>query len=110
MKLETVLRQICFTKGIGDICALSAGFAEGYCNSQGIEINNFLLDKGLKFGPLVFQSGTGVYSGLTESISDEDNTNHSHSAIKGGILGLGLGALEMGLGYCIGYTTGGISR
>ena len=30
--------------------------------------------------------------------------------VNGGVLGFGLGALEMGLGYCIGYTFGGLSK
>ena len=110
MGLETLLGQVFLPKGVGDILAVGAGLAKGYCNSQGIEINNQLLDNGLKFGPLILQAGAGACSGLIEGIGDEDNSKYSPFALKGGLLGLGLGAIEMGLGYCVGYTIGAITR
>ncbi|MBS3064795.1 MAG: hypothetical protein J4472_03200, partial [DPANN group archaeon] len=70
-----------------------------------------ILDKGLILGPLLIQVGVGAYyNGLIEGISDEDNENYTPFVVNGGVLGFGLGALEMGLGYCIGYTFGGLSK
>lgn len=108
MKLENLLRQVKMTKGIGDIFALGSGLAQGYCHSQKINLDNSLLDNGLKFGPLVIQTGIGASNGLLEGISDEDNQDYSPFILQGSLFGLGLGAIEMGLGYCIGYTLGEI--
>jgi len=110
MGLNSLLRQVYITKGVGDILTVGAGIAKGYCNAQGIDINPEFLDKGLMLGPLAIQTGAGAYSGLIEGISDEDNQSYAPFAVKSGALGLGLGALEMGIGYCIGYTLGGLSK
>ncbi|MFA5856416.1 MAG: hypothetical protein WC867_03595 [Candidatus Pacearchaeota archaeon] len=109
MVLDTLIRQIYITKGVGDVFAFGAGVTKGYFNSQGIDAPG-ILDKGLVLGPLAIQAGAGAYSGLFEGISDEDNQNYLPFAIKGGVLGLGIGALEMGIGYCIGYTIGGLTK
>ena len=110
MGLDSLLGHVYITKGISDVLAFGAGIAKGYCSAQGIDINPEILDKGLILGPLLIQVGAGAYSGLIEGISDEDNQNYTPFVVKGGVLGLGLGALEMGLGYCIGYTFGGLSK
>lgn len=105
MSLNNIFKQISLTRGIGDILAVSAGFAKGYCNAQGIEIDNSLLNNGLTFIPLVLQTGAGAYTGLSEGITDDVDQKYSPLAINGGLLGLGLGALEIGLGYYIGYAS-----
>ena len=111
MGLDSLLGHVYITKGISDVLAFGAGIAKGYCNAQGIDINPEILDKGLILGPLLIQVGVGAYyNGLIEGISDEDNQNYTPFVLKGGVLGFGLGALEMGLGYCIGYTFGGLSK
>jgi hypothetical protein len=109
MVLDSLIRQIYITKGVGDVLAFGAGIVRGYCNSQGIDTSE-ILDKGLLLGPLAIQTGAGAYSGLFEGISNEDNQNYTPFAIKGGVLGLGLGTLEMGIGYCLGYTIGGVIK
>jgi hypothetical protein len=106
MGLDSLLRQVCITKGVGDVLAFGAGITKGYCNSQGIDINPEILNKGLIFGPLAIQAGAGAYGGLIKGISDEDNRVHTSFAVKSGVFGFGLGALEMVLGYCMGYALG----
>ena len=88
--------------------AIGTGIARGYSNSRGIDIAPEMLDATLKFGPLLIQTSAGAYIGLIEGISEHES--YSKHAIKGGVLGLGLGALEMGVGYCVGYTLGGLSK
>lgn len=107
---DSLLMHIYSSKGLGDIVALGAGAVKGYCSAQGIEMSPRILKDGLIVAPLLFQTWMGGQSGMIEAISDEDNRSYFPSALKGGVLGLGLGALEMGLGYCIGYTIGGLSR
>lgn len=110
MNLDSLIIQTHITKGIPDVLAFGSGVAKGYCSAQGIDINSEILDKGIILGPLAIQAGVGAYSGKLGAISDEDNKNYAPFIIKGGFLGLGLGALEMGAGFCIGYTLGGLFR
>ena len=110
MGLDSILRQVYITKGISDALAFGAGIARGYCSAQGIDITPEILEKSILFGPLAIQTVAGGYSGLIDGIIDVTNKNYTPSAIKGGALGLVLGVTEMGIGFCIGYTMGGLSK
>lgn len=110
MVLESVLRQIHLTRGVADAISLGAGFAKGYFNAQGLDINPEILETSVGVAPLVIKGVVGAYVGLCDGISDEDHVRPVSSAVKGGAFGLAVGALEMAIGYCIGYTLGGFSK
>jgi hypothetical protein len=104
--LDTVILQMYRSQGSTDIYAVLAGAVDGYMAAHGFKTNTFY-NRFLEVSPLVIQSAMGAKSGLDIGIAHHENNGY---IAKGAALGLGLGALEVGIGYCLGYAFGGLTK
>jgi hypothetical protein len=95
------------TKGIPDILAIGAGAYKGYCDAQGISIVPEI-NTSMKYGPTLIQAGLGGYLGLIEGIATHGD--RPSCIVKRTLLGAAIGAIETGLGYCLGHTIGSLAK
>ena len=103
--------SIAVTKGIVDVLSIASGATHGFLHAQGIDLGTFGTVVPLFF-PFIAKPLTGGYAGLINGISDEDNQSSSYPefVLKGGATGIGLGTIEYGAGFCVGYTAGGLLK
>ncbi len=101
--------SVVVTKGIVDGCTVIAGITHGLMLSQGIEPGTagVIIPAAC---PLLLKPLTGGYAGLVLAVSDEDNSSSSYPRyiIQGAGSGVLLGVSEYSIGFCFGYTAGGL--
>jgi len=67
------------------------------------------MNASLKFVPTAIHAGLGAYIGFAEGVIKQEN-RVMPLVLKRGVSGGLVGAMETGLGYCIGYAVGNLTR
>ena len=91
----------------------AAGLAQGYCDSQGISLNQGNLEEILSFGPMFASAALGITSGSLNECIDRNSVNLGEllqdatlGAVKGGIALTIISGLSTLVGYGTGYLAG----
>ncbi len=111
--LSTPITHPFATLAVTSLASVAGGVYLGYCSAKGTPTN---LESVLTYGPAVAQGTFGFLSTalFVGMMYKTDSTVKGLAVLAGvstlgGALSAGMGALETGVGYCIGYTLGSVN-
>lgn len=123
MEKKTSLEKLFKTEIYSTIIPVLAGAYSGYCNAQGISLENEFLERAIREVPIIIEAGLGALLGPAyvkdvyhPNFLNEEEVRTSELIIGGGISILGTiagaikGTVGVGLGYGVGFLIGHVAK
>ncbi|MEI7718934.1 MAG: hypothetical protein WCI72_03635 [archaeon] len=106
MILDRFVEYVKTTQGIPEVISFGSGICLGYCNSKGIHMDPSFLGPAFIITPPAIHAMAAT-SGLEQGLGDPKYSEDYASAMKkNGVMGIGIGVAETGIGYLVGQVAG----